>query len=312
MVAVAVALLSVGAMVAMGLLARPAAPSPASPAPPPALAVAPAAPSPSPPPLPLPPPPAAETPPVALRPGVVRFRVDSLPSGAQVRLKGKNLGTTPFVLDLPAAPDGDLTTLEVTLRLDGYQPQDISAAGYGPEVVLLQKLAKLGEARAAPPVVVKGAQRPGPGEPTPAAPAKPAAPSSVAASPGGPSPSPLAAPPPEERLFGAATARTLPEDAEPPEPLEGNQPPRMPESALHRPVDTAVIVRFVVETDGSVRDVTLLGGEEPFASAAMAAVRSWRYEPARLDGRPLAVFKVQRLVFRSRLPSEAGGTPSFE
>jgi outer membrane biosynthesis protein TonB len=67
----------------------------------------------------------------------------------------------------------------------------------------------------------------------------------------------------------------------------------------------------VVEVDGSVRSVEVLQGEEPFTAASVEAVRSWRFEPAQLDGRPIAVFKLQKFQFRIRLPSEAGGTPSF-
>lgn len=244
------------------------------------------------------------------RSGVVRFRLESTPSGAKVWFKGRRVGTTPFVLDVPEAGEGAPTTLQASLRLDGYQPQEVSAGGYGPEVVLRQKLARVGDAPAlAPP---NPPRRPPP-EPLALAPAsviEPGAPSL-----GNPTRA-LALPEPavgqlERELVDRAAARTLPEDAQPPEPLDGNQPAKMPESALSAATDATVVVRFVVDVDGSVKNVQLLRGDEPFVAAALAAVKTWRYEPARLDGRPLAVYRVQKVQFRTRLPSESKGTPSF-
>jgi eukaryotic-like serine/threonine-protein kinase len=210
-------------------------------------------------------------------------------------------------MDVPEAGEGEPTTFQVTLKLPGYQAQEVSAAGYGPEVLLLQKLAKAGEARAAP-VVVKPSPPP---SPTPTAPI----PAPIAPTPLVPAP---AAAPKEKPLPAAPTAlvdpnaaRTLPEDADPPEPLESNPAPAMPESVRGQLVDTQVVLRFIVETNGTVRAIERLKGEEPFVSAAIAAVKTWRYEPARVDGRAIAVYQVQRLQFRTKLGTEGSGTPSF-
>lgn len=45
--------------------------------------------------------------------------------------------------------------------------------------------------------------------------------------------------------------------------------------------DAQVVLQFVVGVDGSVRDVEVLAGEEPFASEAVEATRGWRFTPAR-------------------------------
>lgn len=293
--------------VVMALDRRTPTPAPSVPTPPPpTTAVVPTQPVAPPPPVLTPA--AVEPPPAPSAPGVVRFRLDSQPSGAQVFRKGKLLGRTPFVMDMPEAADGEPTTFQVTLKLVGYQAQEVSAAGYGPEVSLLQKLAKTGEARAAPVVVKTSPPPPPPTPPTP-----------VAATPA-PIP-PVAAPAvgPKEKLLPAAptalvdpnAARTLPEDADPPEPLETNAAPAMPESVRGQLVDTQVVLRFIVETNGTVRAIERLKGEEPFVSAAIAAVKTWRYEPARVDGRAIAVYQVQRLQFRTKLGTEGSGTPSF-
>jgi len=309
----ALAALGLGAAVSWSLLARPATPS--------AGAVAPTleAPVVEPRPTLVPVAKLAETERGA-RPGVVRFRLESTPSGAKVWFKGRPVGTTPFVLDVPEAGEGAPTTLQASLRLDGYQPQEVSAGGYGPEVVLRQRLARVGAAPAlAPPVVLR---RPPPSaQPQAQAQAQALDPDlATVTGPGAsslghlaraPTPPEPAVGPLERELVDRAAPRTLPEDAQPPEPLDGNQPAKMPESALSAATDATVVVRFVVDVDGRVRDVQLLKGDEPFAAAALAAVKTWRYEPARLDGRPLAVYRVQKVQFRTRLPSESKGTPSF-
>jgi protein TonB len=92
----------------------------------------------------------------------------------------------------------------------------------------------------------------------------------------------------------------LPEDADPPEPDENNPQPEYPESARASGQEARVVLKIVVEADGRVGRIQVLKGEEPFTSAALAAVRAWKYEPARLDGQPIVVFKIVDLKFRLR------------
>jgi protein TonB len=52
-----------------------------------------------------------------------------------------------------------------------------------------------------------------------------------------------------------------------------------------------VIVQGVVEKDGSVTGVQVLKPEPwGLTEAAVAAVERWRFEPAQLDGEPVAVY----------------------
>ncbi len=96
-----------------------------------APAVAPAAPV-------TPPPPAPE--PAQAEPQMVRFRLMSEPAGARVYYLGKERGTTPFVLEIPAGGDGTVTA-ELTFWIEGYQPETVMTGGSG-DVVLSQKLQK--------------------------------------------------------------------------------------------------------------------------------------------------------------------------
>jgi protein TonB len=99
---------------------------------------------------------------------------------------------------------------------------------------------------------------------------------------------------------GTSGPVNLPEDAEPPEPSEDNAPPEYPEAARSTGQEARVVLKVVVERDGHVGRIQVLKGEEPFVSAALAAVRRWTYEPARLDGEAIAVFKIVDLKFKLR------------
>ncbi|HEV2116589.1 MAG TPA: TonB family protein [Terriglobales bacterium] len=46
-----------------------------------------------------------------------------------------------------------------------------------------------------------------------------------------------------------------------------------------------VVLKAVVGSDGSVKQVEVLSGDRALAAAAVRAVRQWRYAPARVDGR---------------------------
>ncbi len=99
---------------------------------------------------------------------------------------------------------------------------------------------------------------------------------------------------------GTSGPVNLPEDADPPEPAENNAQPEYPESARTTGQEARVVLKIVVELDGTVGRVQVLKGEEPFVSAALAVVKTWKYEPATLEGAPLAVFKIVNITFSLR------------
>jgi TonB family protein len=61
-----------------------------------------------------------------------------------------------------------------------------------------------------------------------------------------------------------------------------------------------VEMQFTVEPDGSVADIKVTHAEPPgmFDSAAMAAVRSWRYQPVERDGHAVAQRVTVRMNFK--------------
>lgn len=92
----------------------------------------------------------------------------------------------------------------------------------------------------------------------------------------------------------------MPPDAVPPKPLKSNARPRYPESEKRKRRSGSVVtvlLKIAIHADGSVGTIDVLQGEEPFVSAAREAVKSWRYEPARLHGQPISIFRKTRVSF---------------
>ena len=97
---------------------------------------------------------------------------------------------------------------------------------------------------------------------------------------------------------GRAQPINLPETGTPPEPLAANLIPEYPADARSKGLEGLVILKGVVEADGRVTGLKVMRGDEPFASAAMAAVRTWRFKPAVVSGQPTAVFRIFKVPFR--------------
>jgi protein TonB len=50
-----------------------------------------------------------------------------------------------------------------------------------------------------------------------------------------------------------------------------------------------VYLRAIIATDGTVRQLVVIGGNPILANPALQAVRQWRYQPTRLNGEPVEV-----------------------
>jgi len=90
----------------------------------------------------------------------------------------------------------------------------------------------------------------------------------------------------------------LPDDAIPPHPKSGNAVPAYPQSARTDGRTGVVVLEILVLADGSVDHVKVVRGDEPFASASVAAVKTWRYEPARYKGQPISVHRTFQITFK--------------
>jgi len=93
-------------------------------------------------------------------------------------------------------------------------------------------------------------------------------------------------------------AIALPEDATPPMPDRTNQIPPYPQEARASGRTGLVILKVVILADGSVGDVQVMRGDEPFVSAALQTVKHWKYEPARFKGQPITVYRIIQIPFK--------------
>lgn len=89
-----------------------------------------------------------------------------------------------------------------------------------------------------------------------------------------------------------------------PEPVETNV-----EYPIGGEGDAIVVLRFVVAVDGTIRDVEVLLGDEPFASAAAGAALTWRFKPALRDGAPVAARIDFQVSFEQVVPAAPAATP---
>ena len=90
----------------------------------------------------------------------------------------------------------------------------------------------------------------------------------------------------------------LPENGEPPEPLDSNAPPEYPAEARAQGVEVTVIATVVIDESGRVTRVIIRRGHPLFDEAVRHALASWRYRPARVAGEAVEVYWKVRVPFR--------------
>lgn len=74
--------------------------------------------------------------------------------------------------------------------------------------------------------------------------------------------------------------------------------PAYPDDARKQGIEALVVVKFVVGEDGEVSDVKIVKGHPLFDEVVLAAVRSWSFEPATLDGKPVRMARMVKIPFR--------------
>ena len=108
-----------------------------------------------------------------------------------------------------------------------------------------------------------------------------------------PTPAPAAAAP----VLPRAPLTSLPDGAELPV-LVTRVDARYPEAARRLNLSGEVVLRIVVEANGTVGRIEVLSpGAAGMTEAAGDAVRRWTFRPARVAGQPVAVWKVVRVRF---------------
>lgn len=82
--------------------------------------------------------------------------------------------------------------------------------------------------------------------------------------------------------------------------------PAYPKALQDAHVAGTVILRAVIATDGSVKEITPLSGPQQLLSTAMNAVKQWKYQPTVLEGAPVEVSTTINIDFTP------GQSPRYE
>jgi TonB family protein len=86
--------------------------------------------------------------------------------------------------------------------------------------------------------------------------------------------------------------------------------PVYPSEALRKRVEGSVELTATIQKDGTLRDVSTRSGDPSLASAAIKAVKQWKYDPYTLHGQPVEVETAIKVNFKlpQRVHSSQGVT----
>ncbi len=88
-------------------------------------------------------------------------------------------------------------------------------------------------------------------------------------------------------------------------------PPNYPTNALNLRREGWVLVSFIISEDGAVIEPMIEDSSSPdFDATTLRAIRSWRYKPAMLGGKPVEQSMVQTII-RYQLQDAKGATAPF-
>ncbi|MDH3646458.1 MAG: energy transducer TonB [Gammaproteobacteria bacterium] len=75
--------------------------------------------------------------------------------------------------------------------------------------------------------------------------------------------------------------------------------PEYPKKAFQKCVEGHVIVKFIITTEGTTKDIEVVSSrpERVFEKAAVAAVEKWIFEPRVINGVAVNREAIQRLIF---------------
>jgi len=81
--------------------------------------------------------------------------------------------------------------------------------------------------------------------------------------------------------------------------LERNLFNNLPQDAVDNGIEGTVMLRFVVDVDGAISDITIVSGPTEYQAAAISAIRkSGKWEPALQNGRKVKSYKMQAITVR--------------
>ena len=101
-----------------------------------------------------------------------------------------------------------------------------------------------------------------------------------------------------DKSSGAVYEVGLGSDVTPPKPIYKPDPTYV-DKARREKLNGVVVIAMIVTAEGRVRDVKVIKSLDPgLDKQAIAAVRTWKFEPATKDGKPVAVHLKTEVDFR--------------
>ena len=74
--------------------------------------------------------------------------------------------------------------------------------------------------------------------------------------------------------------------------------PQYPDDARQTRIQGLVVLKALIDTDGDVKELTLVSGHPLLAPAALEAVKQWKYKPYKLNGTPVEVETQVSVAFK--------------
>lgn len=68
--------------------------------------------------------------------------------------------------------------------------------------------------------------------------------------------------------------------------------------AKERHITGDVVLDFIIDRNGGVKDLIVVSGDPVLAQAAVEAVQQWKYKPYLLNGEPVEVEATAKIIFR--------------
>jgi len=91
----------------------------------------------------------------------------------------------------------------------------------------------------------------------------------------------------------------LPANATPPKGISTPRPAVEHLVAAAGVDEVVIVVKFVVTASGDVTSVSVARGHPSVPAAlVIAAVKTWKFQPATLDGAPISVFRAVKLRYK--------------
>jgi protein TonB len=104
-------------------------------------------------------------------------------------------------------------------------------------------------------------------------------------------------PPPRPSPVAPRGPIRVTEDVTPPSPLSQSMP-ELPASAKAAGIEGTVIVKYVVSESGTVTSAQVVKGPAELHAVCLSAVKSWRFQPATLESKAVAVVRIHRFRFK--------------